>query len=167
MIKKTLFLFSVFCFSKSSFSAPNDWRKLNAFGGAKKERAVSFVIGNFGYVGTGVDTAEHVTKDFWQYNPGTDTWTQKASVPGKGRRDALQFDWREGFFDGWGAGFWIRSDFRWGCARGRGALDRVGCGGFLSLWRLSHRRGRERLRWRGQRGVHRLLQVRFYPADPW
>ena len=111
MIKKTLILFSIFCFAQNLFSAPNDWRKLNAFGGAKKERAVSFVIGNFGYVGTGVDTAEHVTKDFWQYNPGTDTWTQKANVPGTGRRDAVGFSIGTKGYVGMGID---SADFYWG-----------------------------------------------------
>ena len=45
--------------------APNSWLKKNDFAGLKRERAVAFSIGDFGYVGTGVDTVEIVHNDFW------------------------------------------------------------------------------------------------------
>jgi N-acetylneuraminic acid mutarotase len=70
----------------------NFWTKKNDFGGGKRERAVAFSIGNFGYIGTGVDTAEVVLNDFWQYDPILDLWTQKADVPGSPRRDAVGFE---------------------------------------------------------------------------
>ena len=38
----------------------NFWLKKNDFGGLKRERAISFSIGDYGYVGTGVDTGEVV-----------------------------------------------------------------------------------------------------------
>lgn len=69
----------------------NFWTKKADFPGFKRERAVGFSIGDYGYIGTGVDTAENVLKDFWQYDPSIDTWTQKADVPGPGRRDAVGF----------------------------------------------------------------------------
>lgn len=69
----------------------NSWTKKNDFGGLKRERAVAFAIGDYGYVGTGVDTAENVMNDFWRYDPLTDSWTQKANVPGSPRRDAVGF----------------------------------------------------------------------------
>ncbi len=69
----------------------NFWTKKNDFLGGKRERAVAFSIGDFGYLGTGVDTAEVVLKDFWQYDPISDSWTQKADVPGSPRRDAVAF----------------------------------------------------------------------------
>jgi N-acetylneuraminic acid mutarotase len=70
---------------------PNSWVKKNDFGGGKREQAVAFSIGNFGYVATGVDTAEIVLKDLWQYNEDLDSWTQKADMPGVGRRCAFGF----------------------------------------------------------------------------
>jgi len=73
------------------FAQPNTWLKKNDFGGGKRERAVAFSIGNYGYIGTGIDTAEAVLKDLWQYDPTLDTWTQKADLPGEARRDAIGF----------------------------------------------------------------------------
>ncbi|MEY3237487.1 MAG: hypothetical protein RI883_1588 [Bacteroidota bacterium] len=71
--------------------APNSWLKKNDFGGLKRERAVAFSIGDFGYVGTGVDTVEVVHNDFWKYDAVLDTWTQIANLPGLARRDAVAF----------------------------------------------------------------------------
>jgi hypothetical protein len=31
------------------------------------------------------------TNDFWEYNYFTDSWTQRASLPGPGRKDATAF----------------------------------------------------------------------------
>jgi N-acetylneuraminic acid mutarotase len=75
----------------SNAQTGNFWTKKNDFLGGKRERAVAFSIGDYGYIGTGVDTAEVVLKDFWQYDPITDTWSQKADVPGSPRRDAVAF----------------------------------------------------------------------------
>jgi N-acetylneuraminic acid mutarotase len=46
-------------------------------------------INNKGYVGTGYDSK--YLKDFWQYDPDTDTWTQKTSIGGSKREDAACF----------------------------------------------------------------------------
>jgi N-acetylneuraminic acid mutarotase len=69
----------------------NSWVKKNDFGGLKRERAVAFSIGNYGYIATGVDTAEVVLNDLWQYDPTNDSWSQKANLPGSPRRDAVAF----------------------------------------------------------------------------
>jgi N-acetylneuraminic acid mutarotase len=69
----------------------NTWTKKNDFIAGKRERAVAFSIGNYGYVSTGIDTAEILLKDLWQYDPNTDTWNQKADLPGPARRDAVAF----------------------------------------------------------------------------
>lgn len=69
----------------------NYWTKMNDFGGLKRTRAVSFTIGNYAYVGTGVDTAEQVHKDFWKYDPLLDSWSQVADLPGSARRNAVAF----------------------------------------------------------------------------
>jgi N-acetylneuraminic acid mutarotase len=69
----------------------NYWIKKSDFLGAKRERAVSFSIGDYGYMATGLDTAEVVLNDLWQYDPALDVWTQKANIPGSARRDALGF----------------------------------------------------------------------------
>jgi N-acetylneuraminic acid mutarotase len=46
-------------------------------------------INNLGYIGTGYDG--NYMKDFWQYDPGSDTWTQKNSIGGSKRKDATCF----------------------------------------------------------------------------
>ena len=69
----------------------NTWTSVASFGGGERERAVSFVIGERAYVGTGIDTANICKKDLWEYDPGSNSWTQKADVPGTARRDAIGF----------------------------------------------------------------------------
>ena len=69
----------------------NYWTKKSDFTGLKRERAVAFTVGDKGYVGTGVDTAEMVLNDFWEYEPLTDTWSQVADFPGVPRRNATAF----------------------------------------------------------------------------
>jgi N-acetylneuraminic acid mutarotase len=43
---------------------------------------VGFSIGNKGYVGTGLSQI-FAKNDFWEYDPATDTWTQKADYGGE------------------------------------------------------------------------------------
>ncbi|MFM7565631.1 MAG: kelch repeat-containing protein [Flavobacteriales bacterium] len=69
----------------------NTWVKMSDFSGGKRERAVAFALGTYGYVGTGTDTGEMVRNDFWRYDPIGDTWTQVAELPGSARRDAVAF----------------------------------------------------------------------------
>ncbi|HEU4717015.1 MAG TPA: T9SS type A sorting domain-containing protein [Bacteroidia bacterium] len=73
-----------------SLSAQNSWEKKTSFGD-KRARAVAFSIGTRGYLATGEDTADAEKNDLWEYDPGTDSWTQKASLPATGRRDAVGF----------------------------------------------------------------------------
>ena len=69
----------------------NFWTPKNDFLGGKRERAVAFAIGDYGYVGTGLDTLEVTLNDFWKYDPTMDTWTQVANLPGSPRRNAIAF----------------------------------------------------------------------------
>ena len=46
-----------------------------------REGAVSFSIGTLGYLGTGEQGSVY-KKDFWEYNPSTNAWTQKADFGG-------------------------------------------------------------------------------------
>jgi N-acetylneuraminic acid mutarotase len=80
-----------FIITGSAAHAQNEWNKLEAFGGSKRERAVGFAIGSRGYIGTGQDTAELMRRDFWEFDPGTNSWTQKADFGGIGRRNAVGF----------------------------------------------------------------------------
>src|ERR1051326_6912607 len=72
--------------------APDSWiQKANLLGPAR-ERAVGISINGMRYVGTGWNLSTYY-KDWWQYNPATDTWTQKADfgflVGGTARNRAI------------------------------------------------------------------------------
>ena len=57
---------------------------------AARNHAVSFVIGDTAYVGTG-DGGSATLTDFWKYVPATKTWTQIADFPGHRRKQAVAF----------------------------------------------------------------------------
>ena len=54
-------------------------------------KSVGFSLGNYGYIGTGVDTNGNHLADFWQYDPSSNTWTQKANFAGGAREGAVGF----------------------------------------------------------------------------
>lgn len=64
-------------------------QKANLTGGMRYV-AVSFSIGDKGYVGTGNNITTYF-QDFWEYDPVTNTWTQKANFPGDPRYFACGF----------------------------------------------------------------------------
>ena len=56
--------------------------------------AVGFSIGDKGYIGTGAALFKNQQielADFWEYNPSTDSWTQKANFGGGTRGHAVGF----------------------------------------------------------------------------
>jgi N-acetylneuraminic acid mutarotase len=83
-MKKALSLlgFILFFFHYSHSQTANTWEamaELPAFPG--RQGTASFAIGGYGYVCLGTGSGDFV-KDLWQYNPGNDSWTQKADFPG-------------------------------------------------------------------------------------
>ena len=56
---------------------------------AARNHAVSFVIGDTAYIGTGDKGS--TTTDFWKYVPATKIWTQIADFPGPRRSHAVAF----------------------------------------------------------------------------
>jgi N-acetylneuraminic acid mutarotase len=77
------------CLFALGAEAQNSWEKKEAFGNDKRSRGIAFSIGNRGYYGMGEDTADIVRNDLWEYDPGTDSWMQRATLPAAGRRDAV------------------------------------------------------------------------------
>ncbi|MFL5762861.1 MAG: T9SS type A sorting domain-containing protein [Bacteroidia bacterium] len=76
--------------------ATDSWTRKSDFGGTARQGAASFVIGNKAYVGTGEDQfSSYATypsrQDLWEWDQATDTWTQKADLPGPGRYHAPAF----------------------------------------------------------------------------
>jgi len=67
-----------------------NWIRRSEFDGVARTEAVSFVIGEKAYVGTGYDGTNRL-KDFWEYNPDLNAWSQKASLPGAARNAAVAF----------------------------------------------------------------------------
>ena len=73
--------------------ASNTWKRLKDFGGQARFYAAGFNIGNKGYIGTGFEsyTNQILLKDFWEFDPGLDTWTQKLDFPGVARAMGVGF----------------------------------------------------------------------------
>ena len=69
----------------------NLWSKTDDFGAGQRARAVGFAINGRGYISCGLDTADQVRNDLWQFDPASATWTQKANLPGAPRRNAVAF----------------------------------------------------------------------------
>jgi len=71
----------------------NTWTQKADFPGIVRRNAISFTINNKAYVGLGSDGGPSYTYyyDFYEYDPATNTWTQKASFPGPGRAYAHHF----------------------------------------------------------------------------
>ncbi|MFT5601528.1 MAG: N-acetylneuraminic acid mutarotase [Flavobacteriales bacterium] len=73
----------------------DDWDQELSLGGINasglnRNSAVSFVIDNKAYVGTGNGSAPFLD-DIWEYDPIAEVWTQKASFGGSPRRQAIGF----------------------------------------------------------------------------
>ena len=69
----------------------NVWTQKANVGGFSRGMAVSFSIGNLGYVGIGFSQGHGALSDFWEYNPINNIWTQKANFGGGNRDAAIGF----------------------------------------------------------------------------
>lgn len=70
--------------------ATNIWTQKTDFAGVARYAAVSFNIGNKGYIGTGGDN-DRTYKDFYEYDAALNTWTKKADFGGVVRQAATGF----------------------------------------------------------------------------
>ncbi|MBL7738103.1 MAG: tail fiber domain-containing protein [Chitinophagaceae bacterium] len=88
----------------------NSWMQLSNIGGPARNKGVGFSIGNKGYVGAGVGLSGFLN-DFWEFDPATGIWTQKAGFAQLPRADAVGFSIQnKGYIGtGWNAG--PRKDF--------------------------------------------------------
>ena len=69
-----------------------DWAKESPTVMLSRTEAVSFVINNTAYVGTGWDGLNTHYNDFWKYDAVNDSWSQVASMPaGTERNSAVAF----------------------------------------------------------------------------
>ncbi len=67
------------------------WTQIMSFEGGARRSAVGFSIGNFGYVGLGQDSLDHIVADFWRYDPVSNDWDQMANFGGGARARAVAF----------------------------------------------------------------------------
>lgn len=74
----------------SAFSQTYEWTQRYSFPGNGRYKAVSFVIGDTAYVGTGKDESTYY-KDFYKYDPVNNSWTPIADLPGEARYGAVAF----------------------------------------------------------------------------
>ncbi|MCB9286820.1 MAG: hypothetical protein H6560_05825 [Lewinellaceae bacterium] len=73
------------------------------FGGEIRRFAVGFAIGDKGYIGTGSGLGG-LKKDLWEYDPQTDSWSQKADFGGGERYYAVGFSIGQKGYIGTGLG---------------------------------------------------------------
>ncbi|WP_295118379.1 kelch repeat-containing protein [uncultured Chitinophaga sp.] len=67
-----------------------NWISRSSLEGVARGEAVSFVIDNKAYIGTGYDGTNRL-KDFWYYDQTSNSWTQVADLPGAARNSAVAF----------------------------------------------------------------------------
>ncbi|MBL0046300.1 MAG: hypothetical protein IPP33_18475 [Flavobacteriales bacterium] len=77
------------CLCTGTYQNGDDWSQELDFGGTPRAYAVSFSIGDKGYVGTGSNGA--ALADFWEFDPLTHAWSQKADFGGGPRERATGF----------------------------------------------------------------------------
>jgi N-acetylneuraminic acid mutarotase len=86
------------------------WTQKANFAGAPRREAVSFVIDNKAYVGTG-NSAAGFKKDFFVYDPTNNSWEQVSDFEGTARRAAVAFSMDAYGFIGTGDDGTLRQDF--------------------------------------------------------
>lgn len=86
------------------------WTQKANFSGAPRREAVSFVVDNIAYVGTG-SSASGLKNDFFAYDPGSNSWEQISDFSGTARRCAVAFSMDAYGFVGTGDDGVLRKDF--------------------------------------------------------
>ncbi|HTF03724.1 MAG TPA: kelch repeat-containing protein [Bacteroidia bacterium] len=69
------------------------WSQQANFPGGMRWNCNGFSIGSFGYVSCGFSSVQNYTmfNDLWRYDPSTNSWLQRASLPASGRWMAAAF----------------------------------------------------------------------------
>jgi N-acetylneuraminic acid mutarotase len=80
---KIIFIFFLTFFATSDIMA-SEWSQKANFTGQGRHRGVGISIGQKGYIGTGHHNGNGTNisyDDWWEFDPSTNSWTQKANVP--------------------------------------------------------------------------------------
>ena len=67
-----------------------NWISRSDFDGVARSEAISFVVGDTAFVGTGYDGTNRLN-DFWKYDVDNNYWLQRASLPSDARNSAVGF----------------------------------------------------------------------------
>src|SRR5688572_8912235 len=87
---KKFYLAIPFCLLILNANGQNVWNQKADFAGGGRDHAVGFSIGNFGFIGAGVDTFGF-RKDFWKWDQTSNVWTQIADFGGDARVNPVGF----------------------------------------------------------------------------
>jgi hypothetical protein len=97
------------CLTGRLSAQPNTWTQKTSFTNGRKG-AAGFSIGAKGYMGTGNLSGTN-QNDFWEFDPATNVWTQKANFAGSARILAVGFSIGAKGYMGTGAGSGTYNDF--------------------------------------------------------
>lgn len=88
-----LCLISTLLFAMNSVKPQGNWIQKPDVGNFTRECAVGITIAGKGYITTGLclESNYYYMNDTWEFDPLTDTWTQKADLPAIGRTGASGF----------------------------------------------------------------------------
>ena len=67
-----------------------NWISRSDFDGVARSEAISFVVGDTAYIGTGYDGTVRLS-DLWKYDVDNNYWIQRASLPADARSSAVGF----------------------------------------------------------------------------
>jgi N-acetylneuraminic acid mutarotase len=96
----------------ASCPSGSNWTRKADFPGTRpRYGAIGFSIGQKGYVGLGSyynvnENKTYYLNDFWEYDPVSNTWSQKANYPGGGRINATGFSIGQKGYVGMGQDYW-------------------------------------------------------------
>jgi len=87
-----LLVVSAACETDDETEEIGNWVEQSDFEGRTRSSAVSFVVGDKVYVGTGYNGSDdEYYSDFWVYDPQVNFWQSIAPFPGKARSSAVAF----------------------------------------------------------------------------
>lgn len=79
------------CKKDSTTTVYGNWINNSTFPGPQRSNAVSFVLSNIAYVGTGLDASNGRLKDFYSFDPSKNNWQTVTPFPGANRNSAVAF----------------------------------------------------------------------------
>ena len=89
--KNMVLLLGSFLIAYNTYAGWTQLGDISFPGNVAADVRVCFEINGKGYAGTGMDQNFNLKRDFWEYDPSGDTWTQKADFAGSARWFASGF----------------------------------------------------------------------------